>query len=206
MTLKQKEIEAKSVNFIGAFYLENDKVCDDLITFFKNNPKKQQQGASRVNGPNGKSQLGVHKHIKDSIDIYLPPEDRTPEWQLYQYELNKVIKEYTLLFPKSVHSAAWGIREFSNIQYYPPGGGYFDWHSERLSASGHIGARNLVFMTYLNDVVDGGETEFYHQEIKVKPEKGLTLIWPADWTHYHRGVTSPTQEKYIVTGWLSFYH
>ena len=41
------------------------------------------------------------------------------------------------------------------------------------------------------------------KKIKVKPEKGLTLIWPADWTFTHRGIPSP-QEQYIVTGWLSF--
>ena len=59
-------------------------------------------------------------------------------------------------------------------------------------------------MTYLNDVDDGGETEFYYQKLKVKPRKGLTLIWPADWTHTHRGLSSPTQEKYIITGWLNY--
>jgi hypothetical protein len=59
-------------------------------------------------------------------------------------------------------------------------------------------------MTYLNDLTDGGETEFHYQQVKVKPEKGLTLIWPADWTHTHRGIPSETQEKYIVTGWLNY--
>ena len=59
-------------------------------------------------------------------------------------------------------------------------------------------------MTYLNDVTDGGETEFLHQGLKVQPQKGLTLIWPADWTHTHRGVASPTQEKAIVTGWFNY--
>jgi hypothetical protein len=65
-------------------------------------------------------------------------------------------------------------------------------------------ARHLVFMTYLNDVTDAGGTEFLYQGITVQPRKGLTLIWPADWTHHHRGVVSPTQEKYIITGWFSF--
>ena len=59
-------------------------------------------------------------------------------------------------------------------------------------------------MTYLNDVSDGGETEFMHQNIKVKPQKGLTLIWPADWTFTHRGVASPIETKTIVTGWYHF--
>jgi hypothetical protein len=59
-------------------------------------------------------------------------------------------------------------------------------------------------MTYLNDVTDAGETEFFYQKIKMKPEKGLTLIWPADWTFTHRGIASPTQEKTIITGWFNF--
>ena len=59
-------------------------------------------------------------------------------------------------------------------------------------------------MTYLNDVTDGGETEFFHQNLKITPEKGLTLIWGADWTFTHRGIPSPSQEKYIATGWFSF--
>jgi hypothetical protein len=59
-------------------------------------------------------------------------------------------------------------------------------------------------MTYLNDVNDDGETEFYYQNLKIKPQKGKTVIWPADWTHTHRGITSPTQEKYIITGWFNF--
>ena len=60
-------------------------------------------------------------------------------------------------------------------------------------------------MTYLNDVNDGGETEFIHQGMQIHPEKGKTLIWPADWTHTHRGIPSPTETKYIVTGWFNFF-
>ena len=48
-------------------------------------------------------------------------------------------------------------------------------------------------MTYLNDVTDAGETEWYHQRLKIQPQKGLTIIWPCDWTHTHRVVPSPTQ-------------
>jgi hypothetical protein len=58
-------------------------------------------------------------------------------------------------------------------------------------------------MTYLNDVEIGGETEFFHQKLKIRPEKGLTLIWPADWTFTHIGITSP-EEKFIVTGWFNY--
>ena len=63
--------------------------------------------------------------------------------------------------------------------------------------------RLLVFMTYLNDVDDGG-TEFKYQNITTPAKKGLTLIWPAPWTHTHRGQISYTKTKYITTGWFSY--
>ena len=59
-------------------------------------------------------------------------------------------------------------------------------------------------MTYLNTVREGGSTYFNHYDLEIQPQKGLTLIWPADWTHTHRGLVSQTKEKYIITGWYSF--
>ena len=61
----------------------------------------------------------------------------------------------------------------------------------------------LVFMTYLNDVEDGG-TFFKYQNIKTKAKKGTTLIWPTDFTHTHKGEISTKSHKYILTGWLGF--
>ena len=63
-------------------------------------------------------------------------------------------------------------------------------------------SRALVYMTYLNDVSNGG-TEFLYQEFKTEARKGLTLIWPAEWTHTHKGIVSPDKEKYIITGWFN---
>jgi hypothetical protein len=62
--------------------------------------------------------------------------------------------------------------------------------------------KKISKFAFLNDVTDQGETEFFHQKIKIKPQKGLTVIWPADWTYTHRGIASPTQDKYIITGWF----
>lgn len=64
--------------------------------------------------------------------------------------------------------------------------------------------RMLVWMTYLNDVTDGGGTKFIYQDETVQARKGRTLIWPSDFTHTHVGVVSPAQDKYIITGWLNY--
>ena len=58
-------------------------------------------------------------------------------------------------------------------------------------------------MTYLNDVHDGGGTDFKYQGKRQHARKGKTLIWPSDFTHTHRGEPSPTEEKYVATGWFS---
>ena len=95
------------------------------------------------------------------------------------------------------------LREAFNIQHYAPHEGFLGWHCERSTSQ--TNQRALVFMTYLNDVTDGGETEYYFQKLKVKPVKGKMVVWPTDFTHLHRGITSPTQEKYIATGWYNFW-
>ena len=64
-------------------------------------------------------------------------------------------------------------------------------------------SRILVFMTYLNDVTDEGETEWVYQDVKIQPKKGLSVMWPSEFTHTHRGIPSKTQEKYISTGWIN---
>jgi hypothetical protein len=121
----------------------------------------------------------------------------------YLDSLEKIIDLYVDKFNFCNATESWGITELINIQYYPPGGGFKVYHSERNGKLSTIN-RHLVFMTYLNDVNDQGETEFFYQQLKVKPQKGLTLIWPVDWTHTHRGIPSPTEEKIITTGWYGF--
>ena len=94
------------------------------------------------------------------------------------------------------------MREKYNLQKYPPGGGFKIWHFENDFSSKLNWHRGLVFMTYLNDVEDGG-TEFLYQNLTIPAKKGLTLIWPAFFTHTHKGQISKTKEKYIVTGWFN---
>jgi len=60
-----------------------------------------------------------------------------------------------------------------------------------------------VIITYLNDDFEGGETEFLYQGVRVKPEKGKTVIFPASYTHVHRGNPPIGGTKYIATTWAS---
>ena len=91
-----------------------------------------------------------------------------------------------------------------NIQKYLPGGHFKLAHSERTSIVNSF--RVLAWMSYLNDVDDGGTTTFTHQNMQLTPEKGKTMIWPAEWTHAHTGDIVHSGEKYVITGWMHFPH
>ena len=94
-----------------------------------------------------------------------------------------------------------------NIQKYDKNkGGYPHWHSEQFPQLNHNEAlhRVVLYMFYLNDVEEGGETEFYYQDRKVKPKKGTMVIAPAGFTHSHRGNKPKSGDKYIATSWIMF--
>jgi hypothetical protein len=65
-------------------------------------------------------------------------------------------------------------------------------------------ARMMVFSLYLNDVAEGGETEFLYVKKRISPKAGRLMIWPPGFTHTHRGNPPLTEEKYILTGWLEY--
>jgi len=65
-----------------------------------------------------------------------------------------------------------------------------------------ITTSTLLFMFYLNDVAEGGETEFYYQQRALKPKAGTMVIAPAYFTHTHRGCIPVSNDKYILTSWI----
>ena len=182
------------MHFIHESTIPDLNVCDTLIAYHKERVKQGTATAGFI-GPN----IIDHK-VKKSIDVVLPPEVHG----LVTPTLQSVANEYIKKFPYCNEYARWGIKQNPQLHYYGPNDGYYDWHTERTTALPMNQNRHLVYMVYLNDVTDGGGTEFYHQNLIVQPVKGKSLIWPADWTYTHRGIPSPTQDKYILTGWFEF--
>jgi hypothetical protein len=194
--LTEYNIEADK-SFIGAWFIADIDLCDRLIDYFESS-KDKAPGVMTT----GVGRPAVIPSIKDSIDLILDPSESIV--LEYSHQLQLVTNEYIKLYERSNITGPWKV-EAANIQKYNPGMAYHMWHTERGRASLPIAFRHLAFMTYLNDVTDAGETEFLYQKVKVKPKKGLTLIWPTDWTHTHRGIPSLTNTKYILTGWYGFY-
>ena len=87
------------------------------------------------------------------------------------------------------------------IQKTLPTEGYHIWHLEHGKGFENE-SRAFVFSVYLNDVEEGGETEFLHQATRVKPKTGRIVIWPAGFPYLHRGNPPLSGEKYILTSWM----
>ena len=182
-----------SDNFIGYWSINDDLLMDQIVNFFDENPTLQAPG--RAGG-----QININH--KKSIDIsVLPSSLKNKKYDVF----NKYSEILITLF--NDYKGRWPMLDsiplyFSNlnIQKYETGGHFQGYHAERLNkASMH---RMFAWMTYLNDVEDGGCTYFPNFDIRFKPKKGTTLIWPSDWTHIHCGEVVNSGEKYIINGWF----
>ena len=181
--------------FIESYYLSDLSTCDNLISLFENSKNKT---AGEISG-------GVNKTVKDSTDLHLYINDIVNSEVLTNYF--KQLSDCLILYKQKYKfcdkgKKVWGLQNDFNIQKYKPSQAYHNWHTERGGKK--TSNRHLVFMTYLNDVKKGGETEWYYQNLKIKPEKGLTVIWSADWTFTHKGHSTIDEDKYIITGWYEF--
>jgi prolyl 4-hydroxylase len=175
-------------NFIEEYTIDK-KICNNFIKYFKKNIEYRSKGSSLVQG-------FVDINIKDSTDVNFFNSSTDKNIITFFKELSKCLNSYV---------KKYGIREdvrthiCNNIQYYKPKQGYRALHYERGKVSP---TRQLVYMLYCNTVTDKGGTEFPYQNKTLSAVKGKLVIWPAEFTHPHRGIISDTQEKYIVTGWI----
>jgi len=190
-----KRLDIPKSTFIGGYYMSDD-VCTKMKDLFFAHPQYVKPTKMR-----GDVKKCTEFAINPNTNCFHPIDS-------YIDELVECTKQYIdeFIMPNTPNtSLQFRIAEDFNIQHYEIGEGFYKWHYERMFDDNMSWRRSLVFMTYLNDVPDGG-TEFAHQKCEVKARKNLTLIWPADWTHTHRGVISQTKEKTIITGWLSVYN
>ena len=197
--MKRIELEnkvTKQTHFIGSWNIENDNLCKEIIHLFEENKNLQKAGVT---------DSGKDPKVKKTTDMTITPNDLK---DIKFKCLNSHIKELYKCFID--YQNQWPfmkdlIQNFDigafNIQKYSPGDHFAKIHTERFNIQ--TLHRVFAWMTYLNDVEDGGKTNFTHFDIKIKPKIGKTLIWPAEWTHAHSGELLNSGVKYIVTGWMN---
>ena len=174
--------------------------CDELINYFESNPLQQVSGNIGLDG-----EFVIARDHKNSIemnlDMHLPS---NPLFTSIEIILGQNLLEYQKLYPYTKHLEHYSIFKRANIQKYYPTGGYLTEHNEHAHNITDSNSRVLAWMFYLNDVTDKGGTRFPRHNLTLKARAGDLYIWPAYFTHSHHGIASPTQVKYIATGWVNF--
>ena len=187
------------MQWIKEYQIVTPNLCENLIEAFK---------AAKELGfvHEGLSAKGVDKKWKDSEDVSLnclPAQQYKKHVTEYREHVMQSIRSYISEFKVLATSGAKvGFLEPPQIQHYEPGGAFFGEHYE--SSGLDISHRILAFMTYLNTVNKGGGTHFLYQDHICNAKVGSTIVWPAGFTHAHKGIPAPNEHKYIITGWLSY--
>lgn len=192
-------------DFIGFFHeVFPEGFCQHLISEFD---ATEAKGA----GSNRQQSENALKHQKDDYQIFLNVKNHDfskfngkSSVDTFFDGLQACYEEYSSKY--SVLKSSGNIRGTAmKMQRTGSGGGYHVWHGEQ--GANHSANRVLVYMLYLNTLPEGsnGETEFLYQQQRVNTKENLLLLWPAAYTHAHRG--NPVYgeaSKYIVTGWFYY--
>lgn len=186
------------------FYRKEDAISSQLCnSFIEAFEQSQDKKPGVLYGPDGTSS----SDSKQSTDITFHPgylQDNT--WGVLLEPLLQVLDKakHDYIHRHSIAMSKLDPFELSptfNIQRYNPGEGFHGWHCERASLP--FSNRLLVWMIYLNTIKDRGETEFLYQQHFEEPKQGKLIVWPSDWMYTHRGVSSPSETKYVLTGWFN---
>ena len=177
--------------------------CRSLIELFEIDKERQHRGVIRKEG---KVQSADEHKISTDIS-FIPNDLQDKRWGKSLQRIINTVESARLDWITQYYMGLDVVDPFEinftfNMQRFLPGEGYHKFHSER--ASFETRDRVGVWMIYLNDVTDRGWTEFFYQQHYEVPKVGKIVCWPCDWTHTHRGVISPTETKYILTGWFTF--
>lgn len=172
--------------------------CDELINFFN---EYQSLGMAK-----SRRDEGLKPITQDDTFLFLSDMD-------IMRVNNKLVEHFNDVFwngcyPKysDKYNILSVIEDHSicelKVQKTKPGEGYHIWHCEQDCSNNS--KRLMAFTVYLNDDYDAGETEFLYQQKRIKGNTGDLCIFPASYTHTHRGNPPMNSDKYILTGWVEF--
>jgi len=198
-------IDVEIKDFIGIYSnVYPEGYCDHVIEEF-DRLIELGCGTNRVTAdgslPHKKNDIAINASIKN---MSLSPFDGIRPVDMFFNGLQRCYDHYTKEFStlvdgNSIHA------DCAKMQKTVPGGGYHIWHHEQNS--GPTAGRVMVYMLYLNTLGDdgAGETEFLYQQRRIKPTANTMILWPAAYTHVHRGnVVHGDKNKYVITGWFCF--
>ena len=177
------------------------ELCDEIIDLFEKNQNKYH----------GVTIGGVNKNVKDTTDLVIDKSNKS--WmEIYSFletELAINIQKYLennnkkYIKTDSYEPITKNVSPSPfMVQRYIQNEGKYVYHNDFHVDYEKKSYRVLTYLFYLNDVVEGGETEFFAGDIKIIPKKGKLILFPSSWTFPHCGKMPISSNKYIITGWI----
>ena len=179
-------------DFIGVFETNHPALpAEDIYNYLNNNGLilERSQGQEEIRDEQAFLNRVAPRYFNDRLIA--------PVYQAYSRLCELALERYFHRFPILKNRRYQHLN--CKFQQTKPGEGYHAWHFEN---SGDTPYRKLVSMLYLNSVTEGGETEFLYQKRRIKPQQGRLLVFPAGFTHTHRGNPPLSGNKYILTSWV----
>ena len=187
------------------------ELCEDIIEYYHKDYSK---------GYKGSTFSGINNHIKDTWDLNIGIID-TEYWKkihkLLSEELELNLQKYiNNLNDDNIKNDNPNIDDFKiltnvklkpecfQIQKYDKNKGKYVYHIDESIDYGKNRYRVITYLWYLNDVIQGGETEFF-SKVRIKPESGKLILFPSTWTYPHCSKVPISNDKYIITGWVYLY-
>lgn len=135
---------------------------------------------------------------EQDLILYKILNEKLAEYRNYLYKINTALNPF---YENEIEDSGYLLQKYEIKNDQNDSGGYYTWHTDQHFEKTRI--RVLTYIWYLNEVNDGGETEFIDGTL-IKPTTGKMVIFPATWEYVHRGNEPISNSKYICTGWIYF--
>ena len=190
-------------DFIGIY---DESVPEDLCNMFVENWEEAKKNETLID-LSKENEAEIYDNpppfVRKDESAFVSPTHSTifpiPPVKAYFDFLQKCLKcymeRYGIQFGGTLYNDLFKIHKVRKTE------GFHIWHYERAQPENLD--RMMVYMTYLEVPKKGGETEFLHQSLRIEPIVGRTLIWPAGFTHMHRGNPPLDGEKMYIDGWFT---
>ena len=189
---KENSLSEDICNKFINYYEENEDLISEDLLISRNN--------KNIKNLNKRNSKGIDIHF---FDKYIILKDVLDDVKKELFE-NIIIYFHTLINKNIIVNELDKISiNTISIHKYNINEGFFSYHQDytKTYTKTDEKKRFISFIWYLNDVDEGGETEFFGY-YKIKPKKGKLLLFPSDWLFPHSSKKSISDNKYILSGWI----
>jgi hypothetical protein len=176
--------------------LLSPELCQSIIAMYEQHPDRH---VGYVLDDDCEKKLMAD--VKSSTDLVIAPDGVSAAvFEAIDVAVNQALEKIVAEVPALRLFPLWWTGY--KIQHYKKNEGYFKWHCDAIGPG--VWERQLAMIIYLNTVEEGGETSFLKQDLQLKPIVGDAVFFPPFWTHPHCGEVPKSEDKYIISSFISF--